>query len=62
MRKLPPDPEVIAAAVGLGLVCIFIANVLRLLLSFNQYIPAAALLGIVVGVLVYFDGIRKRPA
>lgn len=62
MRNLPLDPEVVAAGVGLAIVCVFVGNVIRLLLSYQQYIAAAAVLGLVIGVLVYFDGIRKRPA
>jgi len=62
MRNLPLDPEVVAAGVGIALVCVLVGIVIRLLLTYQQYIAAAAVFGMVLGVLVYFDGIRRRPA
>ena len=62
MRDLDFDPELLLKLVGLCLVCVFLGNLMRLLLSHEWYIATAALCGIVVGVLVYFDRLRRGAA
>lgn len=58
MRDL--DPEVIAFAVGVFLCCVCVGTTLRALLLAELYIPAGAMLGAVVGVLVYFDKLKVK--
>ena len=61
-KKLPPEPQVLYIVVGVCLVCVFLGDLVRLLLEQEMYITAAGVIGAVVGVLVYFDGWRGRIA
>ena len=60
-RRLPPDPQLLYLVVGVCLVCVFLGDLVRLLLEQEMYITAAAVIGVIVGALVYFDGLRRVP-
>jgi len=62
MRDFDFDPELLLRLVGVCLVCVFLGNLMRLLLSNEWYIAAAAIFGLVLGVLVYFDRLRRGAA
>jgi hypothetical protein len=60
-KPLPPDPRFLYLVVGICLVCVFVGDLVRLLLEQERYITAAGVVGGVVGLLVYFDGLRRAP-
>ena len=60
-RPLPPDPRFLYVVVGICLVCVFIGDLVRVLLEQEMYVAAAGVVGVVVGTLVYFDGLRRAP-
>ena len=61
-KSLPPDPRFLYLVVGFCLVCVFLGDLVRLLIEQEMYIAAAGIIGAVVGVLVYFDAWRGRIA
>ena len=62
MIRLPDDPEVLMAIVGLCLVCVFLGNLVTFLLRHEFYIATGAVFGAIIGAFVYFDGFRKGAA
>lgn len=62
MRDFDLDPELLLRVVGICLVCVFLGNLMRLLLANQWYIATAAICGLVVGVMVYLDRLRRGTA